>query len=168
MVAGKQKTGLVKEPDVLTSPVPPYSPYTATATACLYREPLTRCLSPFIWTLSFRQKIALHSNFHNTSRGLRKLSAVIYEFAPLGAAIREVSKEISHTTNWIRTSPTLIIIYLTLGKNPTVKQNNNKKKALKIKSVIPWSSPLRISQLRQIPRKQGFGILPNEKIQPKN
>lgn len=123
-----------------TSPVPPYSPCIATATACLYRESLTCCLSPFIWTLSFRKKIALHSNFHNTSRGLGKLSAVIYEFVPLGAAIREVSKEISHTTDWIRTSTTLIIIYLTLGKNPTVKQNN-KKKSLKNKICHPMEQP---------------------------
>lgn len=117
-----------------------YSPCVAPTAMHLYRELLTCCLSSFVWTVSFRKKIALHSNFHNTSRGLSKLSAVIYECTPLATAIREVSEEISHTTDCVRTTTTLIIIYLTLEKNPTVKQNN-KKKSLKNKICHPMEQP---------------------------
>jgi len=56
---------------------------------------------------------------------------VIYELTPLGAARREVSEETSHTTDGVRTSTAPIIIYLTLKKNPTIKQNIIKKTFLK-------------------------------------
>lgn len=100
----------------------------------------TCCLLPCAQDLSFRNKIAVHSIFHNALRESHKLFAVIYQLTPLGAARKEASEETCHTTLWVRTHSTLIIIYLTLKKNPIVKQNITEKK-IKNKICHPMEQP---------------------------
>lgn len=103
-MAGGQEEARQADTHLLLSPISPVLPRLCTC-----------CLLPFAQNLSFRRKIAVHRNFHNALRGLVSFLQW-YVNSPPWSARKEASEETSHTTHWVRTHSTLIIIYLTLGK----------------------------------------------------
>lgn len=87
---------------------------------------------------------------------------MIYELTPLGAARRGASEETPHTTHWVRTYSTLIIIYLTLKKKSSCKAEYYWKK-IKNKICHPMGQPFEDLRMKASSHEAGVWDLSKQK-----